>query len=166
MIKLLNILILLFSGVIPGCFDIARTQSIPASQQVIASVTAPAYNGSADALKAKQLFLYARQVNKRLIWDSCLADRAVKRARDMARSNQFGHKDPRTGKNKAWELIASCYSCRFGGENLIKGNSSPEEMHALLMKSPSHRKNISSQKFDLLGIGCYRNICVQLFAGL
>lgn len=167
MIKLLSVLILLFGGTLLICSDDAHTNSIPAEQRLITlKLKAPAYTNSADALKAKQLFLYARKVNKRLKWDSCLADRALKRAKDMVRKNQFGHKDSRTGKNKAWDLIASCYSCRYGGENLVKGNSSPEEMHKLLMESPAHRKNILSQRFDLLGIGCYQDVCVQLFAGL
>jgi uncharacterized protein YkwD len=134
-------------------------------QVVTPTLAAPASNSTVAAQKARQLFLYARQVNKRLLWDSCLADRAVTRARDLVRSNHFGHKDPRTGENRAWDLIASCYSCRYGGENLIKGNSTPKEMHELLMDSPTHRKNITSPKFNRLGVGCYQDICVQLFAG-
>jgi hypothetical protein len=116
--------------------------------------------------KAKTLFAYASRENPGLNWDPCLAKQATIRAEHLVRMNYFGHRDPRTGKNMAWDLIASCYSCRYGGENLAKGGSSPEQIHLTLMKSRSHRMNILSNKFHLLGVGCFQDVCVQLFAGL
>ena len=166
MVKLLGVVILLLVGTIMICSEDAQTKSAPLSQHTASSYfKTPAYSNSSNALKAMRLFFCARKANRRLKWDSCLADRAAKRAKDMVRKNQFSHKDPGTGKNKAWDLIASCYSYRYGGENLIKGNSSPQEMHDLLMKSPAHRRNILNQRFDRLGIGCHHDVCVQLFAG-
>jgi uncharacterized protein YkwD len=38
-------------------------------------------------------------------------------------------------------------------------------MHQALMKSPSHRANLLNPEYEVVGIGCYGNLCVQLFAG-
>lgn len=162
-----DFLLLFICGVVLLSFNDAYTAPTSSSRQLKpAHVEAPEYQPPVDASKAKRLFRCVQKENKRLTWDRCLADRAVKRARDLARRNYFGHKDPRSGKNRAWDLIASCCACRYGGENLSKGDSSAEEIHRLFMKSRSHRKNILSHKFNLVGIGCYRDICVELFAGL
>lgn len=113
----------------------------------------------------QELFALARLENRRLCWDGCLARIAHQRARKMAEDGRFDHKDPKTGKNQAWKLIESCDRYRCAGENLIRGNETPKAMHRALMDSRKHRENILSPDFDVLGIGCYREICVQLFAG-
>jgi uncharacterized protein YkwD len=83
----------------------------------------------------------------------------------MLKDGYFDHRDPATGQNEAWELIAECDAFRFGGENLAKGAGSSDKIHRTLMKSPTHRKNILDRRFDRVGIGCFENLCVQFFAG-
>jgi hypothetical protein len=122
--------------------------------------------GSVLHEKALQLYNCAWRENSRLRWDECLAERAWRRAEDMVKRNYFSHQPPGSDTNPAWDLVASCYQYRYAGENLAKGDLSAEAIHGTLMKSPGHRKNILDQRFQLLGVGCYKNICVELFAGL
>jgi uncharacterized protein YkwD len=83
----------------------------------------------------------------------------------LVEDGRFDHKNPRTGKNDAWNLIASCGRYRCAGENLIRGEDTPRAMHRALMDSRKHRENILNPEFDAVGIGCFRDTCVQLFAG-
>jgi hypothetical protein len=115
--------------------------------------------------KALKLYDCARRENSRLRWDECLADRALRRAKDMVKRNYFSHQPPNSDTNPAWNLVASCHKFRYAGENLAKGDRAAETLHQALMKSPGHRKNILDPRFQLLGVGCYGNICVELFSG-
>jgi uncharacterized protein YkwD len=115
--------------------------------------------------KARRLYELTRRENGSLRWDDCLALKAFIRARRMVSGGYFEHRDPNTGKNPAWQMVAGCYRIRYAGENLVKGDNTAEAMHEALMESPTHRKNILNPKYDLVGIGCYDYICVQLFAG-
>ncbi len=116
-------------------------------------------------VRAHHLYELARKVNTGLRWDDCLAERAYRRARTMVKRGYFAHKDPRTGVKPAWYLVATCYRCKYAGENLARGDDLPEVLHEALMQSPTHRKNILDPKFSLIGVGCYEEVCVELFAG-
>ncbi len=120
---------------------------------------------AAKESKARELFTWANRENPRLRWNACLAGMAHERARQMVQTGSFGHRDSRTGKNPAWEMIRSCLPSRYMGENLTRGDESAALLHETLMKSPSHRGNILDRKYDQLGVGCYGEVCVQLFAG-
>lgn len=119
-----------------------------------------------DREKARKLFNLAFLENKRLRWDECLAGQAARRAKSIVRNGRFEHKDPATGKNPAWGMVAQCHKIRCAGENLSKGNRPVQAIHNALMESPSHRRNILDRRFTYLGVGCYDEICVELFAGL
>jgi hypothetical protein len=112
-----------------------------------------------------ELYRLASRENGRLRWDDCLATAAEQRAREMARSGRFGHKDARTGKNPVWNLVYSCSRFRCAGENLVRGDASARAMHRALMDSRTHRENLLNPEYQLVGIGCWGNLCVQLFAG-
>jgi hypothetical protein len=115
--------------------------------------------------RERQLFRYAHRENRLLKWDSCLAEKARRRARQMAREGYLDHRDPKTGENEAWDMIAECDRFRFGGENLVKGAGSSLKIHRALMNSAAHRKNLLDQRFNRIGIGCVESVCVQFFAG-
>lgn len=115
--------------------------------------------------KARKLFEYARRENEKLRWDECLAGKAFRRAKQMIEKGYFSHEDPKTGRNSAWDLVASCYRCRYAAENLTKGYQSAEDTHESLMESETHRRNLLNSRYRLMGVGCYDYICVQLFAG-
>lgn len=114
--------------------------------------------------KAQRLFELTRSENSGLQWSECLSEKAYVRARKMATDKQFGHKDPATGVNPAWEMMGSCGKWISGAENLAKGHVPPETLHKALMQSPSHRQSIQNSNYNHLGVGCYDNICVELFA--
>jgi uncharacterized protein YkwD len=120
---------------------------------------------SLEAEKARELFRLACKENRRLEWDECLSRKAFMRAKAMVENGTFAHKDPKTGRNPAWAMVTQCHRVRYAGENLAKGRESAEVIHQALMRSPSHRANVISSKYRFLGIGCYEQVCVQLFAG-
>ncbi|MCU0574719.1 MAG: CAP domain-containing protein [Syntrophobacteraceae bacterium] len=115
--------------------------------------------------RARELFQLVRRENQRLQWDECLARVAHRRAREMALSGRFDHRDPRTGRNPVWDLVWECNRYRAAGENLVRGAATPREMHRALMDSRTHRENLLNPEYQLVGIGCYGTLCVQLFAG-
>ena len=121
---------------------------------------------AAEVERAVKLYELARRENRRLTWISCLARAALRRAKQLVTEGYFDHKDPKTGRNPVWPAIERCCACRSAGENLTEGMDSPENIHEALMESPLHRKNILDPRFNLMGIGCYDYVCVELFAGL
>lgn len=115
--------------------------------------------------RAWKLFDLASRENRTLKWDECLAGQAVRRATEMVQNGRFEHRDPETGRNPAWAMVAECGGFTCAGENLSRGRRSALATHNALMDSPSHRKNILDPRFRFLGVGCYEEVCVQLFAG-
>ncbi len=123
------------------------------------------YYGQSGKELAWEMFSLVHQENPRLYWNSCLARVASLRARRIMASGHFGHKDPLTGENPAWGMIRdNCFDFREAGENLVKGSDNPEMLDRALMHSPPHRQNIMDPNFELVGIGCFHEICVQEFA--
>ncbi|HYA41955.1 MAG TPA: CAP domain-containing protein [Syntrophobacteraceae bacterium] len=109
--------------------------------------------------------------NHRLVRDGCLATQAFMRAKRMSMAGYFDHEDPKTGKNPVWRAVRLCVHAHRpwvrapAGENLSKGHDTPDNIHTALMASPGHRKNILDPRFNHVGVGCYGDICVELFAG-
>jgi len=93
------------------------------------------------------------------------------RAKRMSMAGYFAHEDPRTGKNPVWKVVKICVQAKRpwtkapAAENLAQGIDTPENIHSALMESPSHRKNILDPRFNHVGVGCYGEICVELFGG-
>jgi len=142
--------------------------SSPAGKRLFPFITGEERVSSPDdrlSSKAEELFSLARKENPQLQWNRCLAGKARERAENMARTGSFSHRDSRTGKNPAWEMIPSCLPGRYMGENLTRGDESARILHQSLMESPGHRKNIRDRRYDQMGVGCHGNICVQFFAG-
>lgn len=125
----------------------------------------PVRPDASELRRASELYLLARDENRRLRWDQCLAQKAFIRAKQLVVQGYFEHHDPTTGKNPAWDLVRRCFACRSAGENLARGMDRPEKVHQALMNSPTHRKNILDPRFQRLGVGCYDYVCVELFAG-
>ena len=153
----------------PACSALAQQcRPLPIFPQS-GQVTRP---NNCETDRARKLYELARHENQRLRWDSCLAAKAVIRARRMVGRGYFEHEDPQTGKNPVWATVSQCVPSdrrRFNipaGENLAKGVDTPANIHKALMESPTHRKNIMDPRFNHLGVGCYDNICVELFLGV
>lgn len=89
--------------------------------------------------------------------------RAAKyKACDMKERNYFDHADP--DGNKGWYLIdEQGLSWNHAGENLAKGNTSPENVMKNLMKSPTHKANILGTKFNQVGYATCGEYTAQFF---
>lgn len=116
--------------------------------------------------KAQQMYNLLKKENPRLVWNECVAEVAVARARILHSRGSISHTDPETGKNPVFEAIRkNCLEFRAAGENLCRWSEDPRELHRVLMESKSHRENILNTCYELVGIGCHEDYCVQLFAG-
>lgn len=102
--------------------------------------------------------------------NSVLTASATAKANDMITNNYFAHHSP-SGK-KPWDWINRAdYPYIFVGENLAMNFTSGDAVHAALMKSPTHKKNILNERYNEIGLamlsgqidGKNTNILVELF---
>ena len=101
---------------------------------------------------------------KNLEWDNCLYTVAIEKSTDMFRRDYFSHEDPETGNIKTWDNIKKrCGNYKYAGENLARGFGTKEDIFKALMESPKHKENIVDKNYQHSAVGCYRNICTQLF---
>ena len=130
------------------------------------SPASPSVQRDTAEWRARQMYLLLRKENPRLAWNQCLAAAACERAKHLVSTNSFSHRDPASGKNPAFDSIQSnCFEFRVAGENFARGSDDPDELHRVLMESPSHRENIMDPRYELVGVGCCESYCVELFAG-
>ena len=76
------------------------------------------------------------------------------RAKEIVSS--FSHTRP-NGKSCFTVLNEIGAKYTSAGENIAKGQKTPEQVVEAWMNSPSHRANILSSKYTKLGVGCYFN---------
>lgn len=72
----------------------------------------------------------------------------------MARTGYFGHDSPTLG-TFAERMIRAGYAQMASGENLAL-NSDVKAIHAQLMDSPGHRRNILEPRYTHVGIGLFK----------
>jgi len=167
-------LVLWFLISVSHAYDAARRQPPPPPpRKLMEGATVPSRE---ERQKARRLYQLARQENRQLRWDECLAGQAFKRAKyivyqmdkHLGDERFFAHTDPRSEGNPAWSYVYTCYKGRerCAGENLAQGDNTAEITHRNLMNSPTHRENIKNVEYNRVGIACYNYICVELFAGV
>ncbi|MEK3983622.1 CAP domain-containing protein [Paenibacillus sp. FSL K6-3166] len=101
---------------------------------------------------------------KPLSLNSELSKMALAKAQDMSDNNYFDHQSPTYGS--PFDMMkAFGISYNTAGENIAKGQSSPEEVMNQWMNSPGHRANILNSSFTEIGIGYYNSEWVQEFIG-
>lgn len=89
---------------------------------------------------------------------------AEKKAMDMINSNYFSHNSPNYGS--PFQMLKTFgISYRTAGENIAKGQRTPQEVMNAWMNSSGHRANILNQNFDSIGVGFYQGAWVQMFTG-
>ena len=89
---------------------------------------------------------------------------AEKKAMDMINSNYFSHTSPNYGS--PFDMLKSFgVSYRTAGENIAKGQKSPQEVMNAWMNSSGHRANILNGSYTSIGVGYYNGAWVQLFVG-
>lgn len=99
---------------------------------------------------------------KPLVQDRALSAMALDKAKDMYSNNYFSHSSPTYGS--PFDMMSS-YGIRFtyAGENIAKGQRSPQEVMNAWMNSAGHRKNILSPNFTTIGVSYYNGVWVQEF---
>ena len=87
-----------------------------------------------------------------LTLDSNLSSVATKKSQDMVNKNYFDHTSPTYGS--PFDMMKQFgISYRTAGENIAKGQKTPQEVVTAWMNSEGHRKNILNPNFTNLGIG-------------
>lgn len=87
---------------------------------------------------------------------------AEKKAMDLINSNYFSHTSPNYGS--PFDMLKSFgISYRSAGENIAKGQRSPQEVMNAWMNSSGHRANILNRNYNGIGVGFYNGAWVQLF---
>ena len=96
--------------------------------------------------------------------DNSLIKSAQGHAEDMYNNSYFSHTslDGRTLSDRILK-----YSREFNcmGENIAKGQNSPESVFDSWMASQGHRENILNPNYKKIGIGYYKGYWVQNFGG-
>ena len=87
-----------------------------------------------------------------LTLDSNLSSVATKKSQDMVNKNYFDHTSPTYGS--PFDMMKQFgISYRTAGENIAKGQKTPQEVVTAWMNSEGHRKNILTPNFTNLGVG-------------
>lgn len=96
--------------------------------------------------------------------DAALNNMALVKAKDMYHNNYFSHNSPTYGS--PFDMMKSFgISYRYAGENIAKGQRSPQEVMNAWMNSSGHRANILSKNFTKIGVAHYNGVWVQVFTG-
>lgn len=87
---------------------------------------------------------------------------AQKKAQDMINSNYFSHTSPNYGS--PFDMLKTFgISYSYAGENIAKGQKTPQEVMNAWMNSSGHRANILKPEYDAIGVGYYHGAWVQMF---
>lgn len=87
---------------------------------------------------------------------------AQKKAEDLINSNYFSHTSPNYGS--PFQMLKTFgISYQAAGENIAKGQKTPQEVMNAWMNSPGHRANILKPEYDTIGVGFYHGAWVQMF---
>jgi uncharacterized YkwD family protein len=94
--------------------------------------------------------------------DASLTAMALDKAADMYKNNYFSHTSPNYGS--PFDMMKS-YGIKFGyaGENIAKGQQSPQSVMTDWMNSAGHRANIMNANYKKIGVAYYNGEWVQEF---
>jgi len=88
------------------------------------------------------------------------------KSQSMHDLNYIGHSHPAYGLFPGvLERVFGFDTTRAIGENLARGQQTPEAVVARWMDSPDHRENIMRPAFTRIGVGFYENSWTQKFSG-
>ncbi|WP_078411006.1 CAP domain-containing protein [Priestia abyssalis] len=124
------------------------------AQPAAAKPTAQASSVSAFEKKVVELVNQERQKQglQALQLDTKLSDVAREKSKDMMNKNYFSHTSPTYGS--PFDMMKQFgIQYRTAGENIAKGQQTPEEVMNGWMNSNGHRKNILSPNFTHIGVG-------------
>lgn len=138
----------------PGSSDTGAVSSVNSMEKQVASLT----NSERRSAGLGSLTL-----------DSQLSKLARMKAEDMAKNGYFSHTSPTYGS--AFDMMKKYgVSYRTAGENIAKGQKTPEAVMNGWMNSSGHRANILSSAYTHIGVGYAKDsngntYWVQIFKG-
>jgi len=89
---------------------------------------------------------------------------ALDKAKDLYNNRYFDHNSPTYGSPfNMMRLYGIRYS--YAGENIAKGQRTPQEVMNAWMNSPGHRQNILNPNYKSIGVAYYNGVWVQEFIG-
>lgn len=101
---------------------------------------------------------------KPLAVDAALTKAAQAKAKDMSDNNYFSHTSPTYGS--PFDMMKQFgISYKTAGENIAKGQRTPQEVMDGWMNSPGHRANILNASYTHIGVGYVNGYWVQEFIG-
>ncbi|MGG0776952.1 CAP domain-containing protein [Bacillus rugosus] len=140
----------------------------PAADEKTNTTTSAPSSVSAYEKKVVELTNAERQKQglKPLQIDETLSKSARAKSQDMKDKNYFDHQSPTYGS--PFDMMKSFgISYKTAGENIAKGQKTPEEVVKAWMNSEGHRKNILNPNFTHIGVGYVESgsIWTQQFIG-
>lgn len=94
--------------------------------------------------------------------DSLLTKVAMDKAKDMYANNYFDHNSPTYGSPfDMMRAYGVAYS--YAGENIAKGQRTPQEVMTAWMNSAGHKANILGSHYGKIGVAYYNGEWVQEF---
>ncbi len=94
--------------------------------------------------------------------NATLTKMALDKAKDMYNNGYFDHNSPTYGS--PFDMMKKYgINYRYAGENIAKGQRTPQEVMNAWMNSPGHRANILSANFTTIGVAYYNGVWVQEF---
>ena len=141
---------------------------VPTNMQIGSSIRLKPSAPSASSFEEQVVVLVNQERKKAglapLTHRADIKNVAEKKAMDMINSNYFSHTSPNYGS--PFDMLkAFGVSYRTAGENIAKGQKSPQEVMNAWMNSSGHRANILNGSYTSIGVGYYNGAWVQLFVG-
>jgi uncharacterized YkwD family protein len=129
------------------------TQALAPSQNANVEAGLKAYEQQVVDLTNKERAKYGLPALK---VDLALSKVAREKSRDMAVNHYFSHYSPTYGS--PFEMMKKFgISYTAAGENIAKGQRTPQEVVAAWMNSPGHRANILNKNYTHIGVGFEEN---------
>ena len=145
-------------------------------QNVVGTVKPSGSTGTVSSVNSMEKQVASLTNSKRkaaglgsLTLDSQLSKLARMKAEDMAKKGYFSHTSPTYGS--AFDMMKKYgVSYRTAGENIAKGQKTPEAVMNGWMNSSGHRANILSSAYTHIGVGYAKDskgntYWVQIFKG-
>ncbi|SFK78695.1 uncharacterized protein, YkwD family [Paenibacillus sp. 1_12] len=154
----------------PGTGSGTNQGTYPATNPGTSPETNPAVNPADKNLSSPYEQQVLQLVNKQrtgsglaaLMMDNKLSQMALVKAQDMYNNNYFDHTSPTYGSPfQMLDKFQITYST--AGENIAKGQTSPEQVMNEWMNSEGHRANILNNTYTKIGIGYFNGEWVQEF---
>ncbi|MCY9667651.1 CAP domain-containing protein [Paenibacillus alginolyticus] len=141
--------------------------NIPGSTSANAGTKTPVTTVPSQSTFASQVVNIVNQERAKaglrpLASNSALTAMALDKAKDMYNNGYFDHTSPTYGS--PFDMMSK-YGIRYSyaGENIAKGQQTPEAVMTAWMNSTGHRQNILSPNFTQIGVAYYNGEWVQEF---